>query len=69
MNSTNSVSLKEFPKVKRECVEEPTQLKLNISSVGRVKLEEIAGREFCNNLSWAIESLIKDKHSSIFDEI
>ena len=67
VSSTNPVSLRQLPKVKRECLEEPTSLKLNISKTGRTKLLQIAKKEFCNNLSWAVESLINDKHREIID--
>ena len=67
MDSTNSVSLKEFPKVRRESVEDAKPLLLNISGKGYEKLLEVAYRDFCGNLSYTVETLIKDKHAELFD--
>ena len=57
----------QFQKVKRECLDNPKPMKFNISGDGRAKLHMIAEKEFCNNLSWAVETLINDKHREIID--
>ena len=67
MNSTNSVSVKEFPKVRRECVESPKKLNLYLSGEGYEILQNIANEFYCGNISYAVEEMSKDKNRELFD--